>query len=271
MVFIRQKIIKTVWICFNCTLSAMMAGALLGFKYCMMAGVVSIFISTLILHRKIDEALKPISDLTDVTKEIAEGNLDARACILDAENSKDIDRLSSNINFIAGSLQQYVDYFNGLAYKDAMTGLGNKAAYEICRDKINEEIRGGCSAFSVVVMDVNNLKKINDTLGHEQGDVLLKRVTVCIKRVFGKYPLFRVGGDEFCAVIKDKDPMRFIDELQAQVGEASNDDFNWFGVHYQIAAGAAVYDPLLYKSFDDVFVSADNAMYNNKKSLKGLI
>ena len=268
MVCVRHRIIKTVWICFIGIVAAMLTGALISFRSCVISGVVSITISTMLLYKRMVEILKPLSELEAATGKIAEGDLSVRAMVRDSESSDDFDRLSVNINMIVNSLQQYVQHCNGFIYRDALTGMSNKAAYERCRDEINIRIQEGDIDFSVIVMDINNLKIINDRLGHEQGDVLLKRVAGCVKRVFGSTPLFRIGGDEFCAVVEGSDPHFLIRAIQAMVDEASNDDLEWFGVRYQLAAGAATYDPLSDESFEDVFARADIAMYNNKKMLK---
>ena len=268
MVCVRLRIIKAVWICFIGIVAAMLTGALISFKCCVIIGFISIVLSTMLLYRRMITILKPLSELEEATGRIANGDLSVRAVVGDLENRDDLDRLSVNINMIVNSLQQYVQHFNGFIYRDALTGMSNKAAYERCRDEINLKIRERDIDFSVIVMDVNNLKMINDRLGHEQGDVLLKRVAGCVKRVFGSNPLFRIGGDEFCAVVEGMDPYSLIKSVQSLVDEASNDDLDWFGVSYQLAAGAAAYDPVSGEGFEDVFARADIAMYNNKKLLK---
>ncbi|MBR6478032.1 MAG: diguanylate cyclase, partial [Lachnospiraceae bacterium] len=60
------------------------------------------------------------------------------------------------------------------AYKDALTGIGNKAAYIRKINALNEEIQGGLTDFAVVMIDVNGLKAINDNYGHSSGDLYLK-------------------------------------------------------------------------------------------------
>ena len=122
----------------------------------------------------------------------------------------------------------------------------------------------------VVGMDVNNLKTINDSIGHEKGDMLLKHCAQCMRKIFVGFPLYRIGGDEFCSIINNSiEPDLLIARLQEAAAEMSAQDFDTFKVSYQIAAGSAVYDRGTDTSFHDVFNRADQAMYENKKKIKG--
>ena len=166
------------------------------------------------------------------------------------------------------SLKHYFDHFHSLAYTDSLTGLNNKAAFDITKGVIESEMVLGRASFAIIVMDVNNLKIINDTRGHDMGDQLLKHITNCLREVFVGYPLYRIGGDEFCTIINNADPSILIEKLQTIVAKRSKRDLDIFGTNYQIAAGGAIYDQRIDGSFHDVFNRADDLMYVNKKALK---
>ena len=213
--------------------------------------------------------LKPLQELTQASEKLAGGNFDVR---FTHESDDEIGKLSKTFDLMANSLKKYFDHFHSLAYTDQLTGLNNKAAYEIRKDVIDSEVSMGRGDFAVIVMDVNNLKTINDTLGHEKGDVLLMHVTECLRKTFVGYPLYRIGGDEFCTIIGDSvDPEILIERLQSNTAKRSQEDTALFdGVQYQIAAGFAIYDKSVDDDFDAVFNRADKAMYENKRMLKGL-
>lgn len=94
----------------------------------------------------------------------------------------------------------------GLAYTDALTGAKSKRAYSERVDKIDEAIANGTmQEMAVAVFDVNGLKDVNDTLGHETGDKHIIEACRLICTTFKHSPVFRVGGDEFVALLEGSD------------------------------------------------------------------
>ena len=91
-----------------------------------------------------------------------------------------------------------------LAYTDAMTGLHNRNAYEECLEKLRSD-RSVLDNITVVVIDINDLKRINKTFGHHTGDEAIKVVATMLKRTIGeKAQIYRIDGDDFIC-ISDKD------------------------------------------------------------------
>ncbi|CAM5263228.1 sensor domain-containing diguanylate cyclase [Streptomyces spiroverticillatus] len=88
-----------------------------------------------------------------------------------------------------------------LAFTDPLTGLANRRAVDIRLDEALEEHRASGAVVSLVVCDVNGLKQVNDTHGHEVGDRLLERFGCVLSRCGAMLPgalAARLGGDEFC-------------------------------------------------------------------------
>ena len=83
---------------------------------------------------------------------------------------------------------------NNMSYNDQLTGLGNRYALNKYMSTVDES-----RSLGIVYCDVTGLKKVNDTEGHEMGDKLLRNACESLRRVFGDYGLFRIGGDEFLA------------------------------------------------------------------------
>ncbi|MBR6079665.1 MAG: diguanylate cyclase [Treponema sp.] len=87
-----------------------------------------------------------------------------------------------------------------LSLTDQMTGLGNRRKFEAKLDELRKYLK----PVTVITMDINNLKKTNDTLGHKAGDELIKGSVECILATFGKHgESFRTGGDEFVTFTTD--------------------------------------------------------------------
>ncbi|MBR6916575.1 MAG: diguanylate cyclase, partial [Clostridia bacterium] len=150
------------------------------------------------------------------------------------------------------------------ALLDALTGIKNKQAYAEAEAKLNARINAEPSLkFAICVFDVNNLKHVNDTEGHQMGDLLIKRASNMICNIFKHSPVYRVGGDEF-AVIAEGHDYDNIDALVATFEERSKRNARMRAV--VVAAGMSKY--LNDNCVSDVFVRADAKMYENKKLLK---
>ena len=121
------------------------------------------------------------------------------------------------------------------------------------------------------MIDLNGLKMINDTYGHEKGDVSINNLCRIICRVFKHSPVYRVGGDEF-VVILENDDYEERDQLIQSIRDIFlkniKDDSSQPWECVTAAVGCAVFDPETDKNADSVLARADEAMYENKKSLK---
>lgn len=160
--------------------------------------------------------------------------------------------------------QMYVDR---IAYMDVLTGARNKNSYQELEEEYqilidrDEELR-----FGVVVCDVNNLKKINDTMGHKAGDELLQSVCSLLHNAFSRSTIYRVGGDEFVVLLKDKDYRDRIDlfnGLRQTILNNQNADEGPV-----VATGMSIYERGTDKKISDVFERADEEMYADKERLK---
>ena len=158
---------------------------------------------------------------------------------------------------------------NQKAYKDGLTGVKNKLAYlealadlECCLEN------GSLKEYGVVVFDLNGLKNINDTLGHEAGDEYIKSACRLICVQFNHSPVFRIGGDEFIVILKGSD-YESREELEASFRKTI--DENQRNGLVVVSSGMAVYRPGSDESYNDVFKRADQLMYERKQSLKAAV
>jgi len=153
-----------------------------------------------------------------------------------------------------------------MAHKDALTGVRNKLAYiETLRDLESRADEGKISNYGIVVFDVNDLKLTNDTLGHDAGDKLLKEACSLICKSFDHCPVFRVGGDEFVAILMG-DSYNESDELIRNFEEIIDGNLKTGNV--VIASGYDIYRPDAEETYNDVFKRADTKMYARKEQLK---
>ena len=122
--------------------------------------------------------------------------------------------------------------------------------------------------FSVVVFDINQLKMINDDLGHDQGDRLIIETANEIREVFGGNRIYRIGGDEFVAILDNQDPSDLIAKLRIIIDKKNKvmPVFKDVGIDMSISVGFAAYNPETDKTYTDVFHRADNAMYADKRA-----
>lgn len=153
-----------------------------------------------------------------------------------------------------------------IAYTDDLTGVKSKHAFVEAEDKLDRRIADDTlKEFAMVLFDMNGLKEINDTKGHDVGDRYIKELCGIICSHFKHSPVYRVGGDEFVAVLEGEDYMNR-EELLA-VFEKKMDN-NLAEGRATIASGYAVFDPTTDKSSHSVLERADENMYRRKRSMK---
>ena len=147
---------------------------------------------------------------------------------------------------------------------DALTGVKNRHAYLEAEERLDNKIaEHRISPFAIAILDVNDLKRVNDTAGHKAGDKYLRDACRIICGIFKRSPIFRIGGDEFVAVIQGAD-YECIEELNGRVKDHNAKAIKTGGI--VIACGVSVYDG--DPNVAQVFERADQNMYDDKSSLK---
>ena len=156
---------------------------------------------------------------------------------------------------------------NEKASRDELTGVKNKNAYHDYEKEIQARIDSGVQGpFSIVLCDLNNLKAINDTYGHRVGDDYIREACRLICHTFVHSPVFRVGGDEFVAVLTENDykiRRSLLNGFRESVLYNKSE-----GNMAIVASGLADFIPDKDRLVSDVFERADSEMYQNKKALK---
>ena len=149
---------------------------------------------------------------------------------------------------------------------DALTGVKNKHAYLEAEDRLNDQIaRHQATPFAIVVLDVNDLKQVNDTSGHQAGDELIRDACRVVCNAFKRSPVYRVGGDEFAVIVQGFD----YEHIEERLWDVTVHNEQALGTgDVVIACGMAMFKAEDDDFVADVFDRADRRMYNNKKALK---
>ncbi len=152
--------------------------------------------------------VKPIRQLADAAHSIGTGNYDAKPLVSDRQDEVgDLVRAFSDMN---DSIARHDRDVRRMAYTDALTGLTNRLAFRESLDHRLMMLRGAGRQLAVLFADIDDFKRVNDTLGHEAGDEVLllfaNRIRTLVERMGGDDSLLaRFGGDEFVILIQDGD------------------------------------------------------------------
>ncbi|MBR1572839.1 MAG: GGDEF domain-containing protein [Lachnospiraceae bacterium] len=164
--------------------------------------------------------------------------------------------------------QQRIELENArrIIYIDSLTGVKNKFAFFEKEKEIEAKYEAGeALEYGIIVFDVNDLKYINDTFGHEAGDRWIKYACQLICDVFEYSPVYRTGGDEFVVCLENSDyvhreELMYLFNTTVEQNKKDN--------KVVVADGCAVYKEHQDFSFRSVCDRADRRMYARKTELK---
>lgn len=223
---------------------------------------ISVSLTIFLTHRLV----RPLKELNNAAKKIVAGDL---SISLTQSSRDEVGTLAESFQQTVNHLQKYIKYINGLAYQDPLTGVKNKAAYLDAENRINDDIQIASAMFSLIVLDINGLKIINDQYGHNVGDLLIIDACKIICDAFKHSPVYRIGGDEFVVILEGNDHLNSISLLE--LFNSSIDEHNQLNHVYgrlSVAYGIAKYNQETDLVYANVFKRADDAMYLNKAMTK---
>ena len=231
--------------------------------------VIAVIYTFLVTHR----IVRPLKRLTDAAKKISTMEKDAAFEWVTIDSKDEVGELSTVLSEAYEKLHEYNVYINALAYRDSLTGIKNSTAYTEAIAELNKEINRGNPCFGVVVADINNLKLTNDKYGHDVGNDLIAHTAKILTSTLKTSAVFRIGGDEFVAILQGKDLDNYHSLLNALDKACEKDHIDVYEnvIPVSLARGVAVFDPEIDKVYEDVFAKADHAMYLNKNETKALM
>ncbi len=166
---------------------------------------------------------------------------------------------------IALCLVLFYIFLRELQYKyDVLTGIQNRTSFQQAMEHCMKDTKNT----AIVILDINNLKRVNDRYGHKTGDELISQSARVINESFaGIGRVFRIGGDEFCILCEDASGEMVentLADLQKRVDESNQN----CELKIDLAYGYALYDRDENKDINCAFEQADKAMYGHKATLK---
>ena len=160
------------------------------------------------------------------------------------------------------SAEKTTEHLAGLAFTDPLTGMANRSRCDKLLDELNEA--GG--EYTVVSMDVNYLKRINDTFGHSTGDKYLVDMAAMIRKAFPDAALHgRMGGDEFIVVLPGAVPETYKSCISVLKQEVRDKNASGSEIHYGISYGVAYTYETHEHTLQATYEIADMRMYEMKK------
>ena len=152
--------------------------------------------------------VRPIQALGDAAREIEAGNFDSP--MLASTRSDELGDLIRTFGRMRDSVARHDRDIRRVAYSDALTGLSNRLAFRESLDQRLRALQGAGRQLALVFADLDDFKRVNDTLGHEAGDEVLlqvaSRIDQAVKSVRGADAMVaRFGGDEFVVLLQAAD------------------------------------------------------------------
>ena len=154
-------------------------------------------------------------------------------------------------------LERELNYYKSIATTDELTKLGNRREFNTVLSHYIAvtKRKDGCE-FYLLIIDVDYFKKINDTLGHQYGDMVLSSIAQTLKKTLRQEDwVFRIGGDEFAAILSNGfDDLSIFDRLVENVRDLG----------FSVSVGIQKYD----KSIDrkELIKLADDNLYKAKNN-----
>ncbi|WP_372521646.1 diguanylate cyclase domain-containing protein [Sulfuricaulis sp.] len=153
-----------------------------------------------------------------------------------------------------------------LAYHDGLTGLPNRSLLQDRFHQAMSQSERHRKPLALLMLDLDEFKRVNDKLGHASGDKLLQAVALRLtKGIRGADTACRYGGDEFVIMLSEIDSPNIVTALTAEIGGRLSEPYIIDGhkIHIAASVGVAVY-PGDGRTFDDLMKQADIAMYRAK-------
>jgi len=175
---------------------------------------------------------------------------------------------TNKITEYENSLQQQNSNLSILASTDYLTGITNKRMFnEIFKHYFQTAQKDGLN-LTLLLLDLDHFKKINDTYGHQTGDQLLKIFVKTIEKLLGKSDIFaRIGGEEFAILlsqIESEDTYKLAEKIRHAV-ENITIEHKGHPISLTTSIGISQ-NQTIDNSCDDIFARADTALYEAKKS-----
>lgn len=245
---------------------------------------IAIWISQILAHKYTD----PIISLRNNMAEAAAGNLDLTSDIKSNDEFGDLsDKFNTMMSIISNNykeleqskkaleaseleLKKNYAHIEQLAYHDGLTGLYNRVAFMKYAHEVFHNDGSTLNRHAIFFIDLDNFKNVNDTLGHDYGDLLLKQVSKELESYISDDDILaRTGGDEFLILKTKFATNQELEQYAKHLVSIVNSPFNLDGeiAHISMSLGIAIF-PSNGLTISELIKNADIAMYSAKSAGK---
>ena len=221
--------------------------------------------------------IKPIQQLSIAAREMGHGQV---LVPINVESDDEIGDLANTFREMGENLNHYHEQVRYVAYHDSLTGLPNRLLFKDYLTRATAEARRNHQELTILFLDLDNFKRINDTLGHQAGDSLLEafsdRLSGCLRQTdviahtshdTSTSVMARLAGDEFIIMLPRTTGSSQAQKVAQRILDSVKTPFNINKqeLHISTSIGIALF-PEDGQNADDLIKNADIAMYHAKKS-----
>ncbi len=220
---------------------------------CVIIIITIIYVFERRLNRKMSEVIKQSEEIASLCEELS-------------ATEEELSQQNQQLTEYNTRMKENEERLNYLAYYDGLTGLPNrKMIFNKLEMLVNVSMRNQAT-FAVVFIDLDNFKRINDTMGHNVGDLLLQLVVSRLENVINKKDILgRLGGDEFALIIqrslKDTEILEYVEQVRSSLLKPFL--INRTEVNISASLGISIF-PQDGDDSEELLKSADTAMYKAK-------
>ncbi len=243
--------------------------------------MLTILLTTTALYFALEHfIIKPVQKLRELSRRIGRGQLDVENTL---QSDDEIGELAIAFEDMAGNLKRSDEQIRFIAYHDTLTGLPNRAMFGEFLNQVLADARRHDKEFALLFLDIDDFKRVNDTLGHQAGDALLQEVTERLTKCLRQADyvarienagapdeiLARLGGDEFVILVPDISGSHVPSKLADRMLKIMTEPFSVENHEFYIGAsiGITLY-PTDGHDAETLTKNADIAMYHAKEQGK---
>ena len=178
-----------------------------------------------------------------------------------------LEEVTKKYDYFILKQNQMIKYTYEMATKDKLTGLYNRQFLEEYVQQAIDRMQRHQNVLILIFVDIDNFKYVNDTFGHDEGDIVLKEISKIFQDIFRKYDVVvRYGGDEFLILLEEKiyDEVS-VKALLEQMVQRVEESLSKFKISASYGCATA---PKEAKDLKGLIAIADERMYSHKRSKK---
>lgn len=218
---------------------------------------------------------KPIRGITNAANQLRQGK-DVKIPVY--KSFSDMQILSLSLRSLVDTLvrtETALGDMKNQAHRDQLTGLPNRAALEIYLENTIMDLDPEHEALSFMYLDLDGFKRVNDTLGHQTGDILLQKVASRLREAIpARDIVVRLGGDEFLIILRSgkDEAMDAAGMISHRIIESINSPFIIDLNHVMIGCSMGVsFYPIHDRDVGSIIRLADESLYQSKQSGKNRV